>query len=132
MKNLIYSIVLFLVLVSCSEEESSLADDKQRLEQLFNEITNLANSKSCDNSEEWSFVAHGVKPCGGPWGYIAYPKTINVTSFLQKIENYNALNKRINEREGAISDCLLIAKPVEVICENGKPVLLYYSINTKN
>ncbi|WP_075343342.1 hypothetical protein [Tenacibaculum agarivorans] len=123
MKLLPLILTTVFVFISCTDE-TTVTQDTKELDKLFNEITELANSKSCENLEEWSFTAYGDKPCGGPWGYIAYPKSIE-TEFLKKIETYNALNKELNEKTGAVSDCSLPAQPVKVNCVDGKPVLSY-------
>ncbi|WP_299619037.1 hypothetical protein [uncultured Tenacibaculum sp.] len=128
MKNLKIITIALLAFMSCSDNTSDLEEDQELLKQKFEEIEALAKSKSCENANDWAFTAYGAKPCGGPWGYIAYPTTIDVSDFLEKVAAYNELNKEINKKSGAISDCSLIAQPVDVACENGSPVLIYNTI----
>ncbi|SNR17766.1 hypothetical protein [Tenacibaculum jejuense] len=131
MKSFKFIFILFLAFISCKDNASDLERDQEQLQEMFNEIKALASSKSCTDASEWSFTSYGVKPCGGPWGYIAYPTTIDVSLFLQKVADFNELNTELNKKTGAISDCSLITQPVSVACEDGKAVLIYYTTNNK-
>ncbi len=99
--------------------------DHQELMTLFNEFYEMANSKNCNDSNDWSFVAYGAKACGGPQGYIAYSKNIAVSLFLEKVEEYSKLEKKFNEKWGIISTCDILAEPKKVVCKNGYPTLEY-------
>ncbi len=121
------SSILFLSLLflgSCdllrSGDDYSIDD----LEELRAEITALAESETCTNSEEWDFVAFGSKPCGGPREYLAYSTQIDVSEFLDLVSKYNELDKQNNQSTGAASDCLFVGPPNGVVCEDGKPVLV--------
>lgn len=121
-----YGLVLLLFLSACfafeGEQKVDLATEMALLRQ---EIDELAQSKTCVDAEEWSFVALGSKPCGGPWEYIAYPKSINVPEFLAKVKRYNELQEQDNIQNNRFSDCMYVSPPSSVICENGKPIFVY-------
>ena len=99
--------------------------DHQHLMKLFEEITNMANSKPCNNSNNWTFSAYGSKACGGPQGYIAYSTEIDVTSFLEKITQYTKAEAAYNNKWGVISTCDLPLEPSAVFCKNNTAVLKY-------
>ncbi|MCS5491889.1 hypothetical protein [Algoriphagus limi] len=81
MKRTLFAFV-FLGFTSCnlfdSENQVAITSD---LDFLYEEIQQLAESKPCIDPNDWDFVALGSKPCGGPWEYIAYPKSIIFPNF---------------------------------------------------
>ena len=99
--------------------------DHRALIDLFSEIENLAYSKTCANTTNWSFTAYGSKACGGPQGYLPYSKSINVTAFLDKIEVYTEAEKTFNIKWNIVSDCSVINTPKSVECQNEIPILIY-------
>ncbi|CAL2091023.1 conserved exported protein of unknown function [Tenacibaculum sp. 190524A02b] len=106
-------------------ELSDREKEHQALLQLFDEIKALATSKTCEDDNDWTFTAYGSKACGGPQGYIAYSKKINVPEFLQKVTVYTQAEAAFNKKWGVVSTCDIIAQPTGVTCENGKAVLKY-------
>jgi hypothetical protein len=121
-----YSLILLFILSSCfafeGEQKVDLATEMALLRQ---EIDELAQSKACVDAEEWSFIALGSKPCGGPWEYLAYPKSINVPEFLAKVKRFNELQEQDNIQNNRFSDCMYVSPPKSVICQEGKPVFVY-------
>lgn len=99
--------------------------EHQALMDLYNEIYDLSYSVSCTDANNWDFTAYGSKACGGPQGYIAYPKTIDVEAFLQKVANYTEAENAFNIKWGIVSTCDIPQQPSGVTCENGYPVLQY-------
>jgi len=127
MKNLIVIITsFFLVLTSCTNSKITSQDqDQQILDDLYLEIQDIVNSESCTNAENWSFTAIGSKACGGPTGYIAYPLSINTTSFIAKVELFTDEQRKFNVKWNVISDCSVPQQPSSVDCINGKPTFIY-------
>lgn len=125
MKN-IYLLFLICLVSSCQIFESDTEDyTLEELEILYGEIQELAESKTCNNSSDWKFVALGSKPCGGPWEYIAYSTMIDEAIFLEKVKSYNKLQAEDNVKNGRFSDCMFVSSPSSVICEEGKPIFQY-------
>ncbi|CAM1341189.1 hypothetical protein [Tenacibaculum amylolyticum] len=106
-------------------EQTDQEKDYQELMELFEEIYTIATSKTCEDANNWSFTTYGSKACGGYQGFIAYPKTINVNEFLEKVAIYTQKEEEYNIKWDIISTCELPAQPTEVVCENGKPVFKY-------
>ena len=133
MKYIVIFFMSFLFSISCTDEtaeqenmeEKTQEEEIQDLEQLFDEIEDVSLSISCEDVTDWAFVAYGSKACGGPQGYIAYSTTIDVTQFLQLVEDYTATEDAFNQRWGVISDCAIFSPPSSVICRDGLPVLIY-------
>lgn len=129
MKRLILMLSLFfimLIALSCEKSEIQLqAVDKANLAEMLKEIQAQVDAVTCENSEGWSFIALGSKGCGGPQMYIAYPHSIDTDAFLKLVKNYTDAEGRYNEKHGIISDCMMVMPPSRVVCEGGKPVLVY-------
>ena len=99
--------------------------DHKNLMELFNEITNIANSTSCLDNSGWNFTAYGSKACGGPQGYIAYSNQIDVVSFLQLVEDYTEEEHQYNIKWGIVSTCDITPQPISIECQNGIPILIF-------
>lgn len=137
MKNLLLLLSLSVLFFSCQKNtdieklnykitaNSSFEEDKETLSNLWNEIVELSESKTCTNANNWLWVAYGDKPCGGPWGYIAYHKDINTADFLYKVDYYYDLESEFNAKHGGFSPCDIAPVPESVNCENGEAVLIY-------
>lgn len=105
--------------------QSDQEKDYEVLLNYFKEITAFLDGMNCSNASDWSFIAYGAKACGGPQGYIAYPNSIDVKAFLEKIEIYTNMEKEYNTKWNISSDCWMVPTPSEIICENGKPKIIY-------
>ncbi|WP_196889348.1 hypothetical protein [Aureivirga sp. CE67] len=129
MKNLLKIVFvssLVFTLNSCNDD-----DDDQRqqemleIQNLFSEIENLSKSETCENSEDWSFTSYGDKACGGPEGFIAYSKNIDVSAFLDKVAKHKALQEAFNMKWDVVSNCMAPEEPEGVICEDGVAKFTY-------
>lgn len=119
-------------IISLTEKELVLQrelteQEKDHLEliHLYEEIQAIATIVICTNGDDWLLTPYGSKACGGPQGFLAYHKSIDVPKFLKKIEVYNKLEDEFNKKWGIISTCDLPAKPIKVECSNGAPMLKY-------
>ncbi len=118
--------ILFLVLSSCSsDDEATQAEDKEALTAQFSVIKTLADSENCIDATDWLFTPIGSKACGGPISYLAYNSNINVSDFLEKVNQYRIDMENFNEKWGIVSDCSITPQPTGVICENNLPILQY-------
>jgi hypothetical protein len=122
MKWILKLIVLSLFLQSfqCSESnEVANGITSLQLETKKQEINNYINSFSCSESDGCSYIAFGSKPCGGPWSYLVFPKSVNLTKLQEMVKNYNEMDNLHNIQTNAISDCMYVMPPTEVKCVNG-------------
>lgn len=118
--------VCMLTLTGCKDDlTTSKEQDEQKLRALYQEIETLAGQFTCENANEWTFVSLGAKGCGGSIGYIAYSTKINENDFLKKVNAYTDQQKVYNIKWNIMSDCLLVAEPKGVECNNGKPKFVY-------
>ncbi|GGD13783.1 lipocalin-like domain-containing protein [Hyunsoonleella pacifica] len=110
-----------VVTKALSEQEQ----DYRILMSLFDDINELIDGIACENAEDWAFAPYGSKSCGGPQGYVAYPKSIDVEAFLEKVEIYTQAENEYNIKWSVFSTCDITPQPTAVVCENGFPILKY-------
>lgn len=124
MKILIIPFLFLLAGCQLSVDEPLLVDLND-MDEIYEKILELSESKTCSNTSNWKFTAIGSKPCGGPTGYIAYSSEINEQDFLNLVDRYTQLQSEYNQQNKLVSDCMLVISPTRVICESGKPVFHY-------
>jgi len=121
--KLFFSLLAFLV-IYCDDSGDITLQETQKavIDNLKVEIKALADGSEC--SEEFSCYSVGVgaKPCGGFWEYIIYSNSIDIPSFLSKIEELNDLEKSYNEKYMIQSDCFIAMPPSSIDCVEGKCV----------
>lgn len=105
-------------------DESSKKYDEANLDKLKSIIESEIAKEKCTSSSDWAFAPMGAKACGGPVSYIAYPKKLE-TSILTRIENYTQTMSEFNKKYGITSDCMMIAEPSGIRCQDEKAVLIY-------
>jgi hypothetical protein len=121
-----YTIPFLLLLGSCQLTEDDLKEySLTELDELYEKIISISESKTCTNSSDWKFTAIGSKACGGPTGYIAYSTQINEREFLNLVNQYTELQEEYNQKNEIGSDCAFVSPPSGIICENGNPVFQY-------
>jgi hypothetical protein len=115
-------IVLSILLQSfqCTDpNDSSENITSEQLEIKKQEIQNYINSFSCSESIGCGFISFGSKPCGGPYTYLLFPNSVNLTKLKEMVADYNEMNRLFNMQTGAVSDCMYQLPPTEVKCVNG-------------
>lgn len=103
----------------CGEERTE-EGDLAKLAEMEAQIDALIGSANCRSGEECEAIGFGAKPCGGPWKYKVYSESIVSTEKLTEyVDAYNAFNRRLNEKYGWISDCMVVSPP-QVECRDGR------------
>ncbi|WP_353150864.1 hypothetical protein [Chryseobacterium sp.] len=96
-------------------DEDSQKYDQAQLDILKASIESEVSGEKCTDANDWAFVAMGVKPCGGPQQYIAYPKKIE-SSILPRINEYTDKVRIFNEKYNITSDCTVVPVPTSLKC----------------
>ena len=136
MKGKFYiSIFLTLIILGCERNEygwgeitdwTSKDKDRETLIELMDEILALSEQRECIKFEDWSWTAYGSKACGGPVGYMAYSKDIDVDYFLELVEHHAVQEAAYNQKWDIYSTCDVPAEPIGIVCEDGKPRFHYF------
>ncbi|KAA5827334.1 hypothetical protein FPF71_00370 [Algibacter amylolyticus] len=117
---------LLLFSTQCNEDTGlSQIDEELQLKDLKSEIEDLANTSTCGDGFECTYIAFGSKPCGGPWSYLIYSTSIDTETLEELVENYNRKESLYNELWGIVSDCAVAIPPTTVSCENNACVAVY-------
>ena len=122
---LILTIILIFSTACDKENELTKEEELQIMNEMYEEIQVISNSKPCNNSENWTFTAIRTKACGGPSSYIAYSLNIDTASFLKKVKEYTIYEDNFNKKWSVFSDCSITPIPIGVECRNGKAYLYY-------
>lgn len=125
----IFGLIIVAVIAACEKQliPGNPEGESLQLQALYREIDSIAGLYVCDDVEEWQFTAIGDKPCGGPTGYIAFSSRLDTASFLNKVETYTNLQREYNLKWDVVSDCMYVTSPSRIICEDGKPKLVWDS-----
>lgn len=95
---------------------SSAARDPAKLklqrDKLRREITALSSDRACTRDSDCATVELGSKSCGGPKEYLLYSKPNTKETLLKRrAAEYTAIDKRVNEIEQLMSDCMFVSPP---------------------
>lgn len=95
--SLFIATVFFACASTNNPENDSLSEISKKIHQ---EVGNA----EADNLEQCQYLPIGVKPAGGPWGYLVYSEKISDTDKLKElVERYNELDKERNISEDIVS-----------------------------
>lgn len=143
LKYLLLTLLTLALLSSCEKENtgktktdecipaqvitavSTVQQDQQLLNQLWDDIVALSGSATCQRANGWGITPVGVKPCGGPWTYLPYRLNGDVDCLMKKIRHYNEQQSFYNVKYAVGSDCSVPPAPKAVDCSSGVPVLVY-------
>jgi len=90
----------------------SQQSDSQRLEDLRHMIEREIGVPYGDEPSQCKLIPFGSKPCGGPLSYLVYSTLrTNESRLKQLVNEYNQLQKKINEERKIASDCALAPVP---------------------
>lgn len=110
-------ILPILLLFSCKEDSPTADDLQKQMNSVYAEIEDLIVT-SCESSDQCIASAIGIKPCGGPTGYIVHSSETDQEKLDELITRYNELNEEYNETSGIGSDCAVVTAP-ETDCISG-------------
>lgn len=129
MKKLLSMLVASQILLGCSSSGvvgPSQEDDKATLQMMWQEILDLVEDRSCDDSSECAAIAAGSKPCGGPWLYLIYSRpNVDEELLKSKLDELNTFEHVYNQTHHILSDCAVPSRPdpgcVELACVDTRP-----------
>jgi len=110
-----------LLLVGCGEKSTlSLQprNDDPTLEMMYQEIYDVVQDLTCEDSSVCASIALGSKPCGGPRTYLVYSTTtVNEEELVAKVFDLYTYEAEYNAQEHILSDCS-VASPAVAGCVN--------------
>ncbi|WP_242131099.1 hypothetical protein [Aestuariivivens marinum] len=131
MKNSFFAAILLLLCLSFTafqcDDDAPLTQEQElaQLQDFKSEIEAMVNLSICNETTECKFIAFGSKPCGGPWSYLIYSTSIDVSALEAMVQDYNAKEQAYNQRWNVASDCALVQQPSSITCENNTCVAVY-------
>ena len=124
--KLFFTLLSFLV-INCDDSENLTLQEtkKQEIDKLKVEIKAMADASICSEEFTCYSVGIGAKPCGGFWEYIVYSSSIDVETFLAKIQTLNKTEAEYNQKYSVQSDCFLAMPPSSISCVEGKCTAIF-------
>lgn len=105
----IITTVLFLIL-GCAKESPDLQDTT--IEQVVIMIHNEVGNAEASSEDRCEIMPIGVKPAGGPWGYLIFSSEYTNKERLEELVNrYNELDMERNQEEGGMSTGDIATEP---------------------
>lgn len=106
--------VLFLSLMimtfACSGNETDLTD--KTIEEIARMIQDEVGTAEADSADRCDIIPIGVKPAGGPWGYLVFSTEFSDREKLEQlVERYNELDAERNREEGRMSTADFATEP---------------------
>ncbi len=108
-------LVASIALLGCNEGQRVIPTrltDRATLEAMYQEIRDLTQDRTCQDTPECAALPLGSKPCGGPWTYLVYSKsTVNEVELQARVLHLGVYEAQYNEEYHVVSDCSLATAP---------------------
>lgn len=120
MKPLLSLLLLFLAAISLSCSEMPADWQDMNIEDIAREIDKEVGDAPANRVSECKIIPIGVKPCGGPRGFLVFSSKHSDEEKLSALAGiYDELDEKRNSEENLISTCeVASAPPLEL--KNGK------------
>ena len=119
------TVTVLFITFACSTSQEDL--DNLTIYEVAKLIEQEIGDAKAESVESCDFMPIGVKPAGGPWGYIVFSTDHSDKNRLESlVEKYNELDALRNEGENGFSTADFATEP-DIVVENGacKGVGLY-------
>jgi cell division protein FtsB len=108
---LVGPLLLAVALAGCELLGLSGTGSEARLDRLERQIEATIGTEATQVTQ-CRTIAFGSKPCGGPRSYRVYSVAETDEARLASlVQRYNALEAKINRRQGRYSDCWAVPRP---------------------
>ena len=124
MKILLNFFLFVGIFASCEQLANEAEITRASLEKQLVEINNFIATATCSNEGECRYIAYGSKACGGPQGYLLYPKGVDEEKLKKMIADYSKNEDTYNKLNEIISDCSLPNPPAKIGCEDGNCIVI--------
>lgn len=98
--------------VSCAAAPPPPSQNAVDSAALLRQIRAEIGDPVCDGPQQCGSIAVGAKSCGGPEGYLAWSSKVGNSKKLLTLVAQHALARKVEqERDGMLSDCMVVANP---------------------
>jgi hypothetical protein len=109
-----------ILLFGCASERTDNQPEEPTLSDIVEQIEKEVGGAEADLPEQCKLMPIGVKPAGGPWGYLVYSDKVSSTDKLEGlVKQYNELDRKRNEETGGFSTGDFATEP-ELTIRNGR------------
>lgn len=118
-----------IAFIGCTKSSEEIISDQEsdqiQLDSAYAEIIDFTEGTPCTDGKDWKVKPIGAKACGGPTGFIPYAINSDTTTLFAMIDAYTQAQKEFNIKHSIVSDCAVPQPPNHIVCEEGKPKLVY-------
>ncbi len=109
-----------MLLLGCASEQSEPDPEEPTLASVAEQIEQEVGEAEADSLDQCKVMPIGVKPAGGPWGYLVYSEKGTQTDKLQElVERYNELDRKRNVESDGFSTADFATEP-DLTLRNGR------------
>lgn len=102
-------VLSFFLLFACSAQEN---ESSETIEQIAVKINEMVGEAEASDLSYCEMMPIGVKPAGGPWGYLVYSsENLDTEELKRLVERYNELDAARNEEGGLFSTGDIATEP---------------------
>ncbi len=106
-------------LISCAAEKAESSENPS-IEEVAEEIDELVGEAKADSIEQCAIMPIGVKPAGGPWGYLVYSTlSVDLEKLEKLVSRYNELDEKRNDQSDSFSTADFATEP-ELTIKDGR------------
>lgn len=103
-------ITLSLFCTACARQNDELSD--KSIEEIARMIQQEVGSARASSADRCDVIPIGVKPAGGPWGFLVFSSEESDRERLEKlVVRYNELDAERNEESGGFSTADIATRP---------------------
>jgi hypothetical protein len=103
-------ITFILLTMACSSNNQDLSN--KNIEEIAKMIYEEVGNAEADSADRCDIIPIGVKPAGGPWGYLVFSTEKSDRETLERlVERYNELDAERNLEEGRMSTADFATEP---------------------
>lgn len=110
-----FSLLLFtgsFIFFSCAANQANRDLTQLSIDEVAERIDEEVGEASAGSIEQCEVMPIGVKPAGGPWGYLVFSNLSSDREKLQSlVDRYNELDQARNEESGGFSTADIATEP---------------------
>ena len=108
---------LSLLFTACARQNDELSD--KSIEEIARLIQQEVGSARASSADRCDVIPIGVKPAGGPWGFLVFSSEESDRERLEElVARYNELDAARNEESGGFSTADVATRP-DLLLRNG-------------
>lgn len=117
--SLLTATLLFMSFDCTGSSANSSSSNELTIKEVAKQIHNEVGNAEAESATQCEMIPIGVKPAGGPWGYLVFSSQVSDRELVEKlVEQYNELDAERNRDGGLMSSADYATEP-KLVLDNG-------------